>query len=135
MLPEPVLTVNRNSPSWLISTQHGAAWPSADAEPPMHRRAPPPAGRDADTAPAPAALWAFETNSWYGLVGRNSLPNGPTPWAANGDPGAGIRRPSKPTRKLSLCAGATSVPASLVPVELNRTSPGWAVAGSDTVEP
>jgi hypothetical protein len=24
MVPDPVLTVNRNRPSWMISTQHGA---------------------------------------------------------------------------------------------------------------
>jgi hypothetical protein len=29
MLPEPMLTMNRYLPSWLISTQHGAVCPSA----------------------------------------------------------------------------------------------------------
>ena len=44
--------------------------------------------RNADTVPRFAPLWALETNSWDGLVGRNSLPNGPRPCAGNGEPGA-----------------------------------------------
>src|SRR5580700_7175311 len=135
MLPDPVLTVNRNSPSWLISTQHGAVCSSMNGEAPIERRVPSPATRNADTVPSPAALWAFETNSWSGFVGRNSLPNGPTPCAANGEPGAAISRPLNPTRKLSICDVATNVPTSLVPVELNSTSPGWALGASATVEP
>src|SRR5579859_6104921 len=77
--------------------------------------------------PAPT-LWALDTNSWSGLVGRNSLPNGPRPWAVNGDPVALVSRPSKPTVKLSITEVPTSVPTSLVPVPLNSTSAGGARA-------
>jgi hypothetical protein len=38
MLPEPVLTVKRYVPSWLISTQHGAVCPSAKGEDPTEVR-------------------------------------------------------------------------------------------------
>src|ERR1700683_3213160 len=84
--------------------------------------------------PAPT-LWALDTNSWPGLVGRNSLPNGPNPWAGNGEPGAAVSLPSKPTVKLSITEVPASVPASLVPVPLNSTSSGAALAASVTVEP
>jgi hypothetical protein len=36
------------------------------------------------------------------LVGRNSLPNGPTACDENGEHGAGVSRPSAPTEKLSM---------------------------------
>jgi hypothetical protein len=45
----------------------------------------------------------LDTNSWLGLVGRNWLSNGPTPWAVNGEPGAAVSRPLSPTVKLSIC--------------------------------
>jgi len=77
----------------------------------------------------------LDTNSWPGLVGRNSLPNGPGPWAGNGDPGAAVSLPSKPTVKLSITEVPTSVPASLLPVPLNSTSAGAALAASVTVDP
>ena len=80
--------------------------------------------RNADTVPALAPPWAFETNSCDGLVGLNSLPNGPGACAANGEPGAAASRPSLFTRKLSISEVATRVPASFVPVELKSTSPG-----------
>ena len=70
-----------------------------------------------------------------GLVGRNSLPNGPRPWAGNGEPGAAVSRPPKPTVKLSITEVPTSVPTSLVPVPLNSTSAGAALAASETVDP
>src|ERR1700741_2595476 len=84
--------------------------------------------------PAPM-LWALDTNNWLGLVGRNSLPNGPRPWAGHGEPGAAVSRPSKPTVKLSITEVPTSVPTSLVPVLLNSTSAGAALAASVTVDP
>src|SRR5205814_5002490 len=81
---------------------------------------------------------ALETYSSLESVGRNSLPNGPTACAANGEPGAAVRSPSAPTVKLSMndgpFAGPTSVPTRRVPVELNSTSPGRAVGDSGTVE-
>src|SRR4029077_17785812 len=79
--------------------------------------------------------WGLETNSWSGLGGRNSLPNGPRPWAVNGDPGALVNRPSKPTGKLSISEVPTSVPIRLVPVPLNRTSAGAALEASERVDP
>ena len=51
----------------------------------------------------------------------------------NGDPGAAVSRPPKPTVKLSIREVPTSVPASLLPVPLNSTSPGAASAASVTV--
>src|SRR5712664_662466 len=136
MVPDAVLTVNRNRPSWVISTQHGAIWPSANGEPATGDSAPPAESVNAETVPlSVAVLCALETNSWSGSVGRNSLPNGPRPWAGNGDPGAAVSRPPAPTVKLSITEVPTSVPTSLVPAPLNSTSPGAALAGSETVEP
>jgi hypothetical protein len=40
MFADPVLTVNRYLPSWLISTQHGAVCPSAYGEDPIGTRWP-----------------------------------------------------------------------------------------------
>src|ERR1700722_4421658 len=77
--------------------------------------------------PAPT-LCALDTSSWSGSVGRTALPNGPRPWAGNGEPGAAVSRPSRPTVKLSITEVPTSVPASLVPVPLNSTSAGGAAA-------
>ena len=42
----------------------------------------------AETVPLPAPACAFETNNRPGVVGRNSLPNGPAACAAKGEPGA-----------------------------------------------
>src|ERR1041385_4435297 len=119
----------------LISTQHGADWRSANGDAPIDDRAPSAATMNADTVPLPAPPWAFETNSWLESVGRNSLPNGPGPWAANGDPDAAVRRPLPPTLKLSISELPTRVPMRFLPVESNSTSPGWASSGSATVEP
>src|SRR5438034_3194374 len=136
MVPEAVLTVNRNWPSWVISTQHGAIWPSANGEPATGDSVPSAESVNAETVPlSVAVLWALETNSWPGSAGRNSLPNGPRPWAGNGDPGAAVSRPPEPTVKLSIREVPTSVPASLVPVPVNSTSPGAAPEASVTVDP
>src|SRR5580704_14805417 len=136
IVPEAVFTVNRNWPSGVISTQHGAIWPSLNGEPATGESVPSVESVNAETVPLlTAVLCALETNSWPGSVGRNSLPNGPRPSALNGDPGAAASRPPEPTVKLSITEVPTSVPASLVPVPLNSTSPGAASAGSETVEP
>src|ERR1700722_9996876 len=135
MVPDAVFTVNRNWPSWVISTQHGAIWLSANGEAPIEVSVPLKESENAEMVPLlVAVLWALDTNSWSGSVGRNSLPNGPSPWAGNGDPGAAVSRPSKPTVKLSITEVPTSVPASLVPVALNSTSAGAALAASVTVD-
>src|SRR5205823_5569531 len=136
MVPDAVFTVNRNWPSWVISTQHGAVWLSANGEPATGDSVPFRESVNVETVPVlEPTLWALETNSWFALVGRNSLPNGPRPCALNGDPGAAVRRPPKPTVKLSITEGPTSVPTSLVPAPLNRMSPGAALAASVTVDP
>src|SRR5436190_15286030 len=93
----------------------------------------------ADTEPLAVPPWALDTYKRVGLVGENSLPNGPAASAENGEPGAGVRRPSRPTRKLSMrkvlgSVVPTSTPIRLVPVELNSTSPGLAELGSGIVE-
>src|SRR5580704_18093626 len=89
-----------------------------------------------EMVPVPApTLCALDTNSWLGLVGRNSLPNGPRPCAGNGEWVAAVSRPAKPTVKLSIWEVPTSVPASLVPEPLNSTSPGAALAARVTVDP
>ena len=120
----------------MISTQHGAIWSSANGEPATGDSVPFLESVNAEMVPLPAAvLWALETNSWFGFAGRNSLPNGPSPCPGNGDPGAGVRRPPKPTVKLSISEVPTSVPASFVPVPLNSTSPGAALAARVTVDP
>jgi hypothetical protein len=85
---------------------------------------PSPASAKAETVPLPAPSCAFDTNSWVEFVGRNSLPNGPWPCAANGEPAAAVRRPSPPAVKLSISEVATRVPTSLVPSALKSTSPG-----------
>jgi len=134
--PDPVFTVNRNWPSWVISIQHGAICLSANGDAPIEVSVPSWESVYAEMVPlSGAVLWALETNSWSGLVGRNSLPNGPRPWAVNGDPGALVSRPSKPTVKLSISEVPTSVPIRLVPVPLNRTSAGAALEASETVDP
>src|SRR2546423_705342 len=130
MLPEAVFTVNRNWPSWVISTQHGAVWSSAKGDEPIEDKVPSAPTLNAETVPLPAPAWAFDTNSWLGSVGRNSLPNGPAACAAKGEPGAAVRRPSEPTLKLSISELPTRVPTRLVPAELNSTSPGCASSGT-----
>src|SRR5437588_1119973 len=135
MLGTAVLTVNRNRPSWVISTQQGAVCRSGNGELPIEARAPFRLTWKADTVPALEPPCAFETNSCDGLVGLNSLPNGPGPCAAKGEPGAGARRPSGRTAKLSISEVPTRVPARLVPVGLNSTSPGCDPCGSATLEP
>jgi hypothetical protein len=79
MLLLAVFTVNRKRPSWLISTQQGAVCLSAKGEVPIELSVPSPATLKAETLPASDPPWAFETNSWLGSVGLNSLPNGPGP--------------------------------------------------------
>ena len=80
----------------------GRGLESANGEAPIEVSAPLAATAKAETVPLPAPPWAFETNSWVGLVGRNSLPNGPRPCAANGEPGAAVSLPPLPTAKLSI---------------------------------
>src|SRR6185437_5060714 len=116
-------------------TQHGAVCWSATGELPMEVSTPAGESVNAETVPSPAPLWALDTNSWPGLVGRNWLPNGPSPWAVNGEPAAAVSRPLRPTVKLSIWEVPTRVPISLLPVLLNSTSPGWAAEGKATVEP
>ena len=80
IVPDPVLTVNRNRPSWRISTQQGAVCRSPNGEDPIGDSIPLLESVNAETVALPAArLWAFDTNSWFGAVGLNSLPNGPKP--------------------------------------------------------
>ncbi len=92
--------------------------------------------------PLPGPSCALETKSWLELVGRNSLPNGPAPCAAKGEPGAIRRWPSSSTLKLSISDGRVAaptpvpmrVPTRWVPSPLKRTSPGWVPLGSEKVE-
>src|SRR4029077_20943675 len=92
------------------------------------------ASLNADTVPLPGPPWAFETKSCVPRVGLNSLPNGPGPWAANGEPGAAVSRPDGPTVKLSISEGPTRVPTRRRPFPLNSTSPGAEPSGSGNVE-
>src|SRR5206468_3565566 len=107
-------------PSWVISTQHGAVCLSMNGESPIACNAPSPLTSNADTLPRLAPSWALDTYSSDGLVGRNSLPNGPIFWAGNGEPAAALRCPSALTAKLSISDVPTSVPTRFLPVELNR---------------
>ena len=72
----PVLTANRYRPSWPISTQHGAVCcrrrRTAD-----RRQDAVPATLYAETLPLRAPSCAFDTKSWLGSMGLNSLPKGP----------------------------------------------------------
>ncbi len=63
MVPDAVFTVNRNWPSWLISTQHGAVWLSAKGEDPIGNSVPPAESLNAETVPLPAPPWALDTYS------------------------------------------------------------------------
>src|SRR5213078_3892997 len=135
MLLLAVLTVKRNCPSWLISTQQGAVWKSGNGDDPIDVSVPLLPSLKAETVPLLVPPWAFDTNSWVGSVGRNSLPNGPGPCAANGEPGAAVSRPLPSTVKLSISVVPTRVPTSLVPSPLKRMSPGEDPSGSGTVEP
>src|SRR5271170_6055195 len=56
MSPDPVFTVNRNWPSWLISTQHGAVCPSANGTAVIGDSAPFQPTLKAETVPRPAPL-------------------------------------------------------------------------------
>src|SRR5207302_8085298 len=94
MLWLAVLTVKRNWPSWLISTQHGAVWKSGNGDEPIDVSVPSLPSLKAETVPLPGQSCALETKSWVASVGRNSLPNGPRHCAANGEAGAAVRRPS-----------------------------------------
>ena len=94
-----VLTVNRKWPSRLISTQHGAVWKSGNGDAPIEVSVPSAATSKAETVPLPAPSWAFDTKTWRGFVGRNSLPNGPGPWAANGRAGRGGQAPVEADRE------------------------------------
>src|SRR5439155_25823553 len=120
MLLLAVLTVKRNWPSWLISTQHGAVWKSGNGDDPIDVNVPSLASPNAETVPLLAPPWALETKSCVESVGRNSLPNGPGPCAANGESGAGVSRPSAPTVKLSIREVPTRVPTKRVPSSLKR---------------
>src|SRR5262249_15986955 len=124
----------RKRPSWVISTQHGAVWWSANGEAPIELSVPSPATLNAETVPASGPPWAFETNSWLESVGRNSLPNGPGPCAGNGEPGAAVGRPSSPTAKPSMSDAPTRPPTKIAPSPLNRMSPGDEPFGNETVE-
>src|SRR5215469_13559878 len=97
-----VLTVNRKLPSCVISIQQGAVWLSGKDEAPMEVSVPFRATWKAETVPLFVPPCALETKSWLDLVGRNSLPKGPGPCAAKGEPGAGGSRPSPRTTKLSI---------------------------------
>src|SRR5215831_12039606 len=64
IVPDAVFTVNRNWPSWLISTQHGAIWPSANGEAVTGESVPFAESVNAETVPLlTAVLWALDTNS------------------------------------------------------------------------
>ena len=59
-----MLTVNRNLPSWLISTQQGAICWSGNGNDPIDERIPSAESWNGDTVPlSGAVLWAFDTNS------------------------------------------------------------------------
>src|SRR5437660_10897570 len=60
--------------------------------------------------PLSAPSCALETKSWLELVGRNSLPNGPAPCAAKGEPGAARRWASSSMLKLSISEGRVAAP-------------------------
>ena len=57
----PVFTVNRYRPSWEISTQHGAVWPSGNGEPVIDFSFAFGLTEKADTDPLFVPPWAFET--------------------------------------------------------------------------
>src|SRR4029079_16328558 len=92
---------NSVEPSGLTATQHGAVWLSANGEPPIAVRPPFAPTVYTDTEPAPPPSWAFETNRRSSSTGEKALPNGPIRWAANGEPGAAVSRPSAPIRNAS----------------------------------
>ena len=140
MVVLPVFTVNRYRPSWEISTQQGAVSPSAKGEPVIDFTFAFGFTENADTDPLSVPPCAFDTYRWCGSAGENALPNGPAASAGNGEPAAGVSRPSAPTMKLSIrnvlgSVVPTSTPIRFLPVPLNRMSPGRAVGGSGIVEP
>ena len=96
---------------------------------------PSPATEKADTVPAPvpAVGVGHEQLARVGWAGTRSRTGpGPAPRTANPRPDASVQRRS--TTKLSIWDVPTRVPAKLVPVELNNTSPGCAPSGSVNVE-
>src|SRR6266702_1512484 len=80
MVPDPVFTVNRNWPSWLISTQHGAVCRSANGEDPIDDSVPSAASLNADTVPEPAPELATYTRSpWIVTLTGSTPPEETTP--------------------------------------------------------
>ena len=80
--------------------------------------------------PAPA-LWALDTNSWWGLVGRNSLPNGPRPCAGNGGSNyTGFRL--GPDGRLDPIPGSTvTLAANAAPADVLFNGTGTKLVGTE----
>ena len=66
MVPDPVFTVNRNRPSWMISTQHGAVCWSANGEIPIGDNMPAAESWNAETCRCRRRRCARWTNSYPG---------------------------------------------------------------------
>src|SRR6266704_1930546 len=80
--------------------------------------------------PLPGPSCALEIKTWLELVGRNSLPNGPAPCAAKGEPGAALRWPSSSTLKLSISDGKV---AATTPVPMRRADLTLRLFGEEPV--
>src|SRR3954453_9036834 len=123
MSAEPVFTVNRYRPSWVISTQQEAVRPLRYGVGLTAVRVPSAASWNADTLPLPAPACALLTNSWSESVGRNSEPIGPRSCAAYGEPAAAASRPFGWTTKESISEVLSRVPTTRSPAGLKNTSP------------
>lgn len=88
MVPDPVLTVNRNRPCWVIPTQHGAVCRRRTGRSPATICRRPSPGTPRLCRCQRCARWTqtADPGSW----GRNSLPNGPRLWAAAWAPSAAV---------------------------------------------
>src|SRR6476646_335606 len=122
-----------------MATQHGAVWLSANGEPEIASSVPSAPTSYTDTEPAFAPSCALDTKSWLPWIGENVLPNGPIRCAPNGEPGAGVSRPSlpmlNPSRYEGPALGPTRVATSSRPSGLIRTWPGSALSGRSKVDP
>jgi hypothetical protein len=88
-----------------------------------------------DRAGAGAGVVRVGHKQLTGVRGTELAPERAQALGGKGDRGAAVRRPPEPTVKLSTWEVPTRVPASLLPVPLNSTSPGCEPSGSATVEP
>ena len=134
-MPEAVFTVNRNRPLWVISTQHGAVWPSGNGEDPVEVSVPFAASRNAETVPSGAGVVGVGYKQLVRVGGAELAAERPGALGGERRCRGGRQPPVAADGEAVDLGGPHAGPASLRPVPLNSTSPGWAPSGRVTAEP